>query len=55
MTTKISEHCLANALDICGFIVFSERTITVLGNWPYGAARRGRSAGVIGAEAQSTA
>ncbi len=34
--TKLSEHALANALDIRAFILASGQSIPVLGNWPYG-------------------
>ncbi len=34
--TKLSEHALANALDISAFTLASGQTIKVLGNWPYG-------------------
>ena len=34
--TKLSEHALANALDISAFTFASGQTIKVLGNWPYG-------------------
>lgn len=37
--TKISEHALANALDISEFVFASGRSIKLLGNWPYGALR----------------
>lgn len=35
--TKISEHALANALDISEFVFASGQRYKVLGNWPYGA------------------
>lgn len=35
--TRISEHALANALDISEFIFASGQRFKVLGNWPYGA------------------
>ncbi|MEM8574903.1 MAG: extensin family protein [Pseudomonadota bacterium] len=34
--TKLSEHALANALDIKAFVLASGQTIPILGNWPYG-------------------
>ncbi len=37
--TRISEHALANALDISEFVFASGRNIKLLGNWPYGALR----------------
>ena len=37
--TKISEHALANALDISEFVFASGQRIKLLGNWPYGALR----------------
>ena len=35
--TKISEHALADALDISEFVFASGQRIKLLGNWPYGA------------------
>ena len=35
--TKISEHALANALDISAFEFASGQRLKILGNWPYGA------------------
>ena len=35
--TPISEHALANALDISEFVFASGQRFKVLGNWPYGA------------------
>lgn len=35
--TRISEHALANALDISEFVFASGQSYKVLGNWPYGA------------------
>ncbi len=37
--TKISEHALANALDISEFVFASGQRIKLLGNWPYGVLR----------------
>lgn len=34
--TRLSEHALANALDVRAFVLASGQTIPVLGNWPYG-------------------
>lgn len=34
--TKLSEHALANALDIRAFVLASGQSIPILGNWPYG-------------------
>ncbi len=38
--TRISEHALANALDISEFVFASGQRFKVLGNWPYGAIAR---------------
>jgi hypothetical protein len=38
--TKISEHALANALDISEFVFASGQRFKVWGNWPYGAVTR---------------
>lgn len=38
--TRISEHALANALDISEFVFDSGQRFKVLGNWPYGAVAR---------------
>ena len=38
--TRISEHALANALDISEFVFDSGQRFKVLGNWPYGAIAR---------------
>jgi hypothetical protein len=37
--TRISEHALANALDISEFVFASGQRYKVLGNWPYGASQ----------------
>jgi hypothetical protein len=35
--TPVSEHALANALDISEFVFASGQSVKILGNWPYGA------------------